>query len=145
MNIAPKNRESLIAPCGMDCGGCLGYLREKNHCPGCRLNIDPSSNYCRKCIIKNCDQIASNESGFCYECTKYPCTRLKNLDKRYRNKYHMSMLENLETIKSKGLKAFVKQNTQRWTCAECGARLCVHREQCPECGVTIVGAQAKSS
>ncbi len=29
---------SLIAPCGMNCGICLAYLRTKNVCPGCRVN-----------------------------------------------------------------------------------------------------------
>ena len=29
-------RPELIAPCGMDCGLCMGYLREKNTCGGCR-------------------------------------------------------------------------------------------------------------
>ena len=46
---------NLIAPCGMNCGICLGYLRTKNRCNGCRVNADEYSNYCRKCIIKNCD------------------------------------------------------------------------------------------
>jgi len=133
-----NNSEFLIAPCGMDCGGCIGYLREKNTCPGCMVGEGPTSKYCRECIIRNCPQIASNESGFCYECEKYPCPRLKRLDKRYRNKYHMSMLENLDAIKTKGLQAFVKQNTERWTCAECGARLSVHRVKCLECGAQIV-------
>ena len=29
-------KSELIAPCGMNCGICYGYLREKNKCPGCR-------------------------------------------------------------------------------------------------------------
>lgn len=140
MTVQATESESLIAPCGMDCGGCIGYLREKNKCPGCRSEEGPASKTCRKCIIRNCDQIVSNASGFCYECPDYPCRRLKNLDKRYRTKYHMSMLKNLESIRKKGLQAFVKQNTEKWTCAECGARLSVHREMCLECGVMIIFA-----
>lgn len=27
----------LIAPCGMNCGTCIAYLRDKNKCPGCRI------------------------------------------------------------------------------------------------------------
>lgn len=26
---------NLIAPCGMNCGVCIAYLREKNRCQGC--------------------------------------------------------------------------------------------------------------
>ncbi len=137
MNKFPNNPESLIAPCGMDCGGCLAYLRMKNRCPGCRIDGGrPKS--CQNCIIKNCDQIASNESGFCYECPKYPCARLKHLDKRYRTRYHMSMIANLESIRSIGPEAFAIRNNQKWTCTQCGARLSVHREQCLKCGVKIV-------
>ena len=127
----------LIAPCGMNCGLCIGYLREKNKCEGCRLLSEYKPEYCKKCIIINCEQIANNTSGFCYECPKFPCKRLKQLDKRYRNKYHMSMLENLETIKSQGLEKFVIQNNKKLTCPDCGTTLSVHRKQCLQCGLII--------
>ncbi len=38
--ILPGLNPVLIAPCGMNCGTCLGYLREKNKCVGCRLKSD---------------------------------------------------------------------------------------------------------
>ena len=28
--------KELIAPCGMNCGICKYYYREKDKCPGCR-------------------------------------------------------------------------------------------------------------
>ena len=36
---------------------------------------------------------------YCYECDGFPCARVKRLDKRYRTKYEMSMIENLEYIR----------------------------------------------
>jgi len=118
----------------MNCAVCLAYLREKNHCPGCRV-IDPDKAKTRlKCIIKNCETIRENRSGFCYECAAYPCRRLKALDKRYRTKYSMSMLENLDFIRAKGLAAFVKKEKERWRCPECGGVICVHRAACSRCG-----------
>jgi hypothetical protein len=30
--MAMKFNKQLIAPCGMNCGICLGYLRDKNKC-----------------------------------------------------------------------------------------------------------------
>ena len=31
---------TLIAPCGMNCGICVGHLREKNRCAGCNSDDD---------------------------------------------------------------------------------------------------------
>jgi len=122
----------LIAPCGMDCGICMAYLREKNHCPGCNYPDDNKSVSCVRCIIKNCETI--EKAKFCFKCEKYPCTRLKNLDKRYRTKYGMSMMENLENIKKLGIRQFVKNERARWQCPECGGTVCVHRWKCFDCG-----------
>ena len=127
-------KEEMIAPCGMNCGICKGYLREKKKCPGCRRNNTSNSSSRVRCIIKNCEVIKTNQSGFCYECQKYPCRRLKQLDKRYRTKYSMSMIENLESIKATGLSAFVEKEKKRWHCAKCGGVICVHRGYCHDCG-----------
>ncbi len=118
---------SLIAPCGMNCGICLAYLREKNHCNDCREWSMNKSEYCRKCIIVNCDLLSKTDSKCCYDCEKYPGRRLKQLDNRYRRKYHMSMLENLETIRKSGLERFMLLEKERRTCPACGVVLCVHR------------------
>lgn len=127
-------RQDLIAPCGMNCAICIGHMREKNRCPGCNLMNEETSRYCRKCIIKHCDILKQKKLKFCSDaCEKYPCLRLKNLDKRYRTKYGMSMLENLEYIKNKDIEKFVEQEQARWKCPECGALLCVHRISCLKC------------
>ena len=125
---------ALIAPCGMNCGICMGYLRKKNACPGCR-ELEPTAPIsCVRCIIRNCETIKTNQSGFCYECPKYPCKRLKALDKRYRTRYGMSMLGNLEFIHEHGLSAFVEKEADRWRCPQCGGVICVHRGYCFTCG-----------
>ena len=127
------NTHSLIAPCGMNCGLCLAYQRDKNTCPGCRMFDEKKPESCQKCIIVNCEHIKNSESGFCYDCEKFPCKRLKQLDKRYRTKYSMSMLENLEYIKNYGLKQFTEKEVERWKCPNCGAVRCVHRNFCLKC------------
>lgn len=124
---------SLIAPCGMNCGICLAYLRDKNICKGCWGDNKYKSKSCVQCIIKNCELLSGTKSKFCYDCEKYPCRRLKQLDKRYRTKYDMSMIENLENIKSKGLDTFIKKEKVRWACAKCGGTICVHRKCCLSC------------
>lgn len=84
----------------------------------------------------NCEQLKDTISKFCYECETYPCRRLRQLDKRYRTKYNMSMIENLEDIRSFGTDAFIELENHRRTCKTCGATLCIHRNFCLKCKTT---------
>jgi hypothetical protein len=79
--------------------------------------------------------LTKTHSKFCYECEKYPCTRLIQLDKRYRAKYHMSMIENLNYIQHNNLEKFIEKEHERWLCNTCGGTLCVHRGYCLKCNV----------
>lgn len=88
---------------------------------------------CRSCSIVNCEFLAETDSGFCYDCERYPCARLKKLDHRYRTKYGMSMIENLNYIQTRGLDKFLMNEELRWTCKECGSGLSVHRAFCLNC------------
>ena len=138
MDTKPAIIPKLIAPCGMNCKVCFGYLRDKNKCPGCRGIGKNKPNSCRKCIIKNCQILKKYKMLFCSEeCEKFPCTRLKNLDKRYRTKYGISMLENLTNIQKYGVKKFVKSEEKRWKCPKCGELICVHNNSCLKCGKEI--------
>ena len=47
------------------------------------------------------------KGDFCFDCDKFPCDRLKRLDKRYREKYGMSEIENLNKIREIGLVTLV--------------------------------------
>jgi len=123
----------MIAPCGMNCSLCLAQLREKKKCLGCNSDEGYKANSCANCIIRNCQVIKENKSGFCYECDRFPCPRLKQLDKRYRLKYHMSMIENLLQIKDQGMSSFLDGQTSKWTCKDCGGVICVHRGYCLNC------------
>lgn len=86
-----KELQDLIAPCGMNCRLCMAYQREKKHCNGCNMDDTlKTSISCLRCIIKNCPTIKNSNSGFCFECEKYPCQRLKQLDRG--NKMGMSKM-----------------------------------------------------
>jgi ribosomal protein S27AE len=122
---------SLIAPCGMNCGSCIGFMRPKNKCPGCWF-VDQGKARVR-CVIRNCDLLKENDAKFCFDCQKYPCPRLKQLDKRYRTKYNTSFIENLMIIKQNGIDFFLDFETKRRKCPNCGATLSVHRDQCLAC------------
>lgn len=126
--------QGLIAACGMNCGLCIGYLREKKPCGGCYKKDDLNKPCaCKSCAIINCESLTKIESGFCYDCYKYPCSRLKRLDNRYQTKYSMSMINNLNFIKENGMERFLENEQNRWTCDVCGSGISVHRDFCLNC------------
>ena len=132
--------EKLIAPCGMNCAVCVSYLAMKNdinkegfsrkYCPGCM----PRGKNCL--FMKDqCKLVGKGLVRFCHECPDFPCSRLKSLDQRYRSKYHLSMLENLEYIKEKGIDAFLLKEETKWRCPECGGEICCHNGLCLSCNL----------
>ena len=120
----------IIAPCGMNCGVCIAYLRSKNRCTGCSGSIEGKSKTIINCKIKNCKKLNSN---FCFTCNDFPCSLITHIDKRYRVKYHMSMIENLKNIQRFGLTLFTLNEKTRWTCRNCGGTICVHKGSCSNC------------
>lgn len=123
----------VIAPCGMDCRLCVAFQRKRKPCAGCLGSDMDKPKHCVQCSIKNCPEHTDDAGIYCCFCGKYPCQRLKRLDARYRMKYGMSMVENLEDIRKSGAMAFAKSNAGRWTCPSCGKLLCVHLKGCPHC------------
>ena len=140
--------EELIAPCGMNCALCSGYLalqydvRKKgirlSYCNGCRQRN-------KQCAFlkKKCDLLLNMKVKYCHECGHFPCTRLSHLDERYRNKYRMSMIENLETIRDEGLDKLLEKEEQKWLCTKCGSVLCCHNGICFNCGLDELQRRAK--
>lgn len=126
-----------IAPCGVICDLCIGFQRSKNQCAGCNQKGE-KRHRCTVCSIKFCDEKKGPPESFCFECEKFPCRRLKNLDKRYTTKYGESPIENLNKIDSIGKDAFLAHEKAKWTCASCGQLLCVHRGVCIICGANNV-------
>jgi hypothetical protein len=128
----------LIAPCGMNCGTCFAYLREKNKCCGCWPETGRKVNHCFTCSIKNCESLAHTSSKFCYECEEFPCKRLKQIDKRYRTKYRTSFIENQLSIKENGITKFLEEQTLKWSCPRCGETLSCHRSKCLKCNYEYI-------
>lgn len=124
---------SSIAPCGVICDICLGFQRNENKCVGCN-NTGNKPYHCTVCSIKNCIEKKGNEKLLCYECIKFPCRRVKDLDKRYIAKYGESPVQNLQKIKKTSLNSFIEAEKEKWKCSNCGHLLCVHNEVCLRCG-----------
>ena len=59
-----------------------------------------------------------------------PCRTLDHLDRRYRERYDMSMVENLKELKAKGMEEFLKNQEERHRCPNCGDVVCVHDGKC---------------
>lgn len=133
-------KPELIAPCGMNCRLCIAYQAKENdldkqgfhrkYCPGCI----PRGENCTF-MKDSCELVGQGKVRFCFECENYPCKRLKALDKRYRTKYHMSMIGNLNSIKEQGMDSFLKQQEEKWQCPKCGGTICCHNGLCLKCSI----------
>ena len=128
-------KPELIAPCGMNCALCVAYFgynmngrKRKVACVGCR----PRNKGCAF-VKKQCKLLTRNEVEFCFECSDFPCEQLKKLDRRYRKRYKMSMIENLNFIKEQGMEEFLEQQTEKYKCPACGETICVHNGVCYGC------------
>lgn len=132
--------EVLIAPCGMNCGVCSGYLALKNYvkskgvkmtyCAGCR----PRNKQCAF-LKKKCQRLLKGLVQYCYECDVFPCASLLHIDKRYRTLFRMSMIDNLKYIKEHGIKKFLKKEEEKWRCPDCGGTISCHNGICFSCGL----------
>ena len=124
---------TLIAPCGMNCRLCQAHVRDKKTCPGCRDDDSHKPKTRWTCKIKTCEKFAEGKFKYCFKCDSFPCSRLNHLDKRYRAKYGMSMIDNLNNIKNLGVRQFIRNEIERWICPECGGMICVHKPACIYC------------
>lgn len=122
-----------IAPCGMNCGVCIAYLREKKPCSGCRERSENKPKHCVSCFIVNCEKLAETQTGFCIDCAEFPCARMKRLDIRYRKNYPTSLIGNQRQIKSDGMDTFLESEAKKWLCPHCGVTLSIHRDLCLSC------------
>ena len=135
-----QKKSELVAPCGMNCTVCSGYLALKNdvkskgirmpYCKGCR----PRGKKCAF-LKKRCELLLNNKVEFCYECKDFPCERLKHIDRRYQTYFTMSLIDNLEFIKKNGVSKFLEAQKEKWCCPKCGEVICCHNGICFKCSL----------
>lgn len=132
------NKE-LIAPCGMNCGICSSYLAHKNsiprkkisNCIGCRARDKQCAFLKKKC--RDDLKLLKGDIEFCFECNYLPCENLGKLDKSYREKFGMSMIDNLNEIKERGIDIFIKNQEIKYKCPKCNNLISIHSKKCFAC------------
>ena len=135
MKMLAKIPTTMLAPCGMTCAVCYVHLRDKKPCLGCHGQDKSKPNHCRECKIKDC--AVSRGLDFCFECSSFPCAIIKRLDKSYRQRYQVSLIDNSIRIKTIGTKQHLLEEKEKWTCPQCGGVISLHDRVCSECGRTL--------
>jgi hypothetical protein len=102
-----KYYSGRIPACGVFCGGCPIYIREKNPCPGADINFQR----CERCMTFHLCCKDRNITH-CYECAIFPCAKFKGFAKRWL-KYGQDFIENQKLLKAIGEVKFLEYyNTQ---------------------------------
>jgi hypothetical protein len=104
---------ALVAPCGINCNVCSSHLRKNKPCPGCHY-FEPGAT---RCVVIRCEELKSSQSGYCCECRKFPCGRIRQIDERYL-RVDISNIENLEVIKEKGVAYLLEREEEKFKCPE---------------------------
>ena len=128
-------KTELIAPCGMNCQICIGFFgytmsgnKRKTKCIGCKLTGKSCAH-----LKKYCRKLTKDEIEYCYQCNDFPCKQLQKIDDKYRERFDMSMIENLEYIKKNGMEKFLQKQEDKYKCPKCGGVVCVHNSNCYSC------------
>ena len=97
-------------------------------CAGCR----PRNKKCAY-LKKWCPELAESRVTYCFDCKSFPCHRLRTIDKRYKTRYKMSMIDNLQYIKEYGTGEFLETQEKLWKCMRCRGMICCHNGLCFNC------------
>lgn len=96
-----KPYRGLVPPCGVYCGGCPVYIRQRKPCPGAEKS--------RRCESKNCRFYLCTRAkkvDFCHQCPEYPCKSFKAFARSW-TKYGQDFLANQRLLKDAGDAAFL--------------------------------------
>lgn len=91
-----------IPACGVFCGGCPMYIRDKRTCPGAEIN-------CARCEgCKSYHQCCEKRGiKHCYECNIFPCAKYKRFTKSW-EKYGQNLIDNQILLKENGEEGFLR-------------------------------------
>lgn len=117
------NQYTLLAYCGLYCGGCRSYEENSSvGCKGCR-DEDVLVNDCptRRCAV-------GKGILHCGECESFPC---RALDRFYKDgvAHHALAGDNIEHLRVSGAKEWLLQQATEHTC-QCGKRRLWFAKEC---------------
>lgn len=149
------SKEHLAAVCGLYCGACGLYRTRRNgspaqqqelaktlserwgvppeevDCEGC-LSGGKLSPYCRNCQILRCPATKKSAKR-CSDCPDFPCDLITNFNNDG-VRHHAEVLANIEHQRKIGVRAWLKEQEQRWQCPQCGAPTAWYTHVCDRCG-----------
>ncbi|MFV0539511.1 MAG: DUF3795 domain-containing protein [Dysgonomonas sp.] len=87
-----KYYKGRVPACGVFCGGCPVYTREKKPCPGAEIN----SARCDNCKSYH---LCCKKRGIshCYECIAFPCRKFRDFAENWL-KYGQDLIENQNVL-----------------------------------------------
>jgi putative acetyltransferase len=102
-----KPYNGRIPACGVFCGGCPTFTRDRKPCPGAKINGER----CERCKTFH---LCCKERGIthCHECEIFPCKKFKNFSKRWL-KYGQNFVENQNILKRVGKVEFLSLYNKR--------------------------------
>jgi hypothetical protein len=101
--------------------------KRKMKCIGCKTTGKSCAH------LKYCKRIAKKEIEYCHQCNDFPCKQLQKLDDKYRERFDMSIINNLKYIKEKGMEKLLKKQEEKYKCPKCGGTICVQNSKCYSC------------
>lgn len=100
--VISKPYNGRVPACGVFCGGCPVYVRDKKPCPGAEAN---------KARCENCKTFhlccQSKGISHCYQCKAFPCAKFKGFAKRWL-KYGQNFIDNQNMLKEEGETCFLQ-------------------------------------
>lgn len=135
-------KTEYVAACGIYCGSCEALIASEKatkssefKCLGCM------SSKKKRCEVGQCakgKRLAS--CGLCKELDT--CQKLKDWLAANNKPYRVVALNSLQTIKKNGLKAWEKEQAERWKCKKCGTKASWNKtEKCEKCGTDLYSIQ----
>lgn len=95
--------DGYIPCCGIYCGGCPNFIRDKNKCSGAEGHCEE-----RRCMICKCC-VEKKQLRYCYECKTFPCSRFKKFAETW-SKLGQDLIANLQYIQENGDAQLLKKS-----------------------------------
>ncbi|HLP77039.1 MAG TPA: DUF3795 domain-containing protein [Candidatus Paceibacterota bacterium] len=98
-----REYSGFVPPCGIYCGSCPSYTRNRSPCPGAGVHCRT-----RKCKTIYVCCVEKRGLRFCYECGSYPCARFRQFAETW-TRCGQSLIENQKRIAELGVERWLAE------------------------------------